>query len=275
MDLQFSLLPARIIELICFGLVISTVTKKFQKLPPTQRPLLNILFARGLVGWFIYTLMDILIFQIGAISFTGISDIELHGYNFNYPSLVAANIFRDIGLSAGFYNFWCFYFIPHTILYGEERTKHLIESWWRIAIYIGLTAITVLNDHVGIIKHSEFMNIYTNADGIFGAIIIFIPIAIYIITVWNFRKILKRYRNQITNPLDNRRIQLLIWGMLVMLFSYLWFFLNNMIAAAFGLFEVFWYLLIVSYVLHICWIVSPIIIYLGVRISGNQKAEKL
>jgi len=117
-----------------------------------ERPLLNKMFILGLSGWFLYSIMDIFLFELAWSAIPTDAPLGLYtGYPSEYPKLLWANIMRDFAIFGAMIMNWSFLIAAVCLKYGEAKTKHLFfQNKLMILIIIISTATIIAGDIVSV-----------------------------------------------------------------------------------------------------------------------------
>ncbi len=107
---QLYLVIAKIIELMLYVLVAFTLNKKYKGIPFKKRPSMHRFFLSGICGWILYMFLDTFIYVIAPISIpvTTPVDTRFNVYPIEYPSLLIANILRDIAMPGALVMAWTY-----------------------------------------------------------------------------------------------------------------------------------------------------------------------
>ncbi|MHA1672743.1 MAG: hypothetical protein ACTSYI_03865 [Promethearchaeota archaeon] len=107
---QVYLVIAKIIELVLYVVVAFTLNKKYKGIPFKKRPSLHRFFLTGICGWILYMFLDSFIYIIAPISIPDTVPIgtEFGLYPIEYPSLLIANIMRDIAIPGALVMAWVY-----------------------------------------------------------------------------------------------------------------------------------------------------------------------
>lgn len=107
---QVYLLIAKIIELVLYFYAVFALNKKYRGIRFSDRPALHRFFITGLSGWIIYMFFDSIIYVIAPLSIPDSVAVDsvFSGYDTAYPSLLWANILRDLAIPGALFMAWTY-----------------------------------------------------------------------------------------------------------------------------------------------------------------------
>ncbi|MHA1795934.1 MAG: hypothetical protein ACTSUK_07470 [Promethearchaeota archaeon] len=110
---QIYLLIAKIVELALYFYAVFALNKKYHGVKFSDRPALHRFFITGLSGWIIYLFFDSIIYVIAPLSIPESATINavnfvFSGYDSAYPSLLWANILRDLAIPGALFMAWTY-----------------------------------------------------------------------------------------------------------------------------------------------------------------------
>jgi len=261
LNMQDNFLIPRIVESLLFLLITIRLYRKFPNQAFNKRPLLHRLFTVGILGWTVYAICDIFIFSFAALSFDTSVPIYVVGYTLEYPSLLIANILRDIACIGQFTQVAVYFFVPDAIFEGEMKTKQKMHNPWVQFIFILCYFVLIISDMISVQITEEFIYVSPNWNGVSGFFLTF-TIVFYFIAAIRIQKALSKAKYDVNSREFSKRTSLLSWGIMMMGISFLWALFWNIVGIYyFSLFLFFF----VSYSLHLFWMSSPILIYLGLQ----------
>jgi hypothetical protein len=257
-----------------YAYVVFMLNRQYKKVEFKKRPLLHQFFLVGLSCWLIYIFLDIFMYSFAAVSFDPTIDIVAYGYDVAHPSLLIINILRDVAIFCCCIMSWCYVFVPYCIRDGELKVKKLLETT-KIKYGVILFALFLAAVEWIVVKvESETIIITENYDGL-GILFFLCVILLYNLAAF---KMVKTFRN-IIKPDDSEafknKIKNLMIGLSLMGFGYLWALFWNIVAMSNpSLFEPVPFLLI-SYGIHIPWILSPYFINKGFSLKDPEILKEI
>ncbi len=267
--LQISLILPRSINALLILIVLLKLYKKYLHTIFRQRPLLNQLYIIGLLGWFGYLSLDIIIPIIAPISFISpFPDGKHVGYLSAYPSLLIANILRDIGLLGAIITSWSYLIAAFSIKYGELRTKKVfLDNKIVMFLIVIFSIITTFGDRVMVETYNN--QVYTTAtwEGIYGVFLVSVIILFFGSGILLF-SILKSTVTTETDAKYRKKVKFLMYGVIAVIGgNTYWLFLSqlrkwfNPWIMENGLYGIFGF----NWIGHFIWMLSPIFIFLGLK----------
>lgn len=267
--LQIALIIPKSIEAILFLIVIIKLWKKYQGVTIKNRPQLNKLFLIGLFSWFIYITLDIGIFILAPLSFDSDHANGLFvGYLQQYPSLLYANIIRDIGFLGLSIISWSYFIAGFSIRYGEKKTKKIFfENKIVLGSIILFTLMFDIIDQIGVEIRDGEVNTHSNGKGVAGFFLV-VVIVLFIMGATMLNTTLKSTVLENQDQKYRKKVRFLMFGVILMAAGDIyWVFLSiirlwppftNFVLTKMN-YEIFYWFG------HILWMFSPLFIYYGLK----------
>ncbi|TFH30142.1 MAG: hypothetical protein E4G98_02615 [Promethearchaeota archaeon] len=161
---QLYLIIAKVIELILYVVVFYTLNKKYLGVPYKNRPSIHRFFLLGIGGWILYMFLDTIIYVIAPISIpvTALKGAEFTGYSIEYPSLLIANILRDIAIPGALVMAWVycaaavqinngininerFFFSKEKLFPKKENIKISRGLFYRLIAIVSVISVIILD----------------------------------------------------------------------------------------------------------------------------------
>jgi hypothetical protein len=270
---EILLLPAKIAEL-CSFLVIAIMMRKRGKpsLPNSfylSRTLSNAFFA-----WAVYVSCDIPIYLFAALSFnpavpTPISGVT--GYPLAYPSLIVANILRDIGMTFGQLNFILILFATYQIRHGEAAfKKNVARSPIFIIIISVYLTVSGIFDGIQVVINPSTVGVSAVFSGM-SLIMIIIMISAYFYSAIKFKRALFEGIEEAERPLKRRLVVLSLGILLLGIGHAYWLVLGILRFIPALVLFLRTNASILSMIGHLIWACSPILIFFSLRTSQSSK----
>lgn len=268
--LQLFLIVPKSIESLFFLINIILISKKFSNLPWKNRPFLYRMFVSGLISWYIYITLDIFIYIFAAYSFETYSPagqtIIYVGYDLQHPSLLIVNIIRDFAITGAIFMNWQYFIASYSILKGEAKSKHVILNKKIKSIIITIVLLLVYFDRIQVKITDKSLSVnaeWNNASGIS----LFITIATYIFSAIFLSRTLKSATIDETSTIFRKHIRYLRAGILIMTFGHLYWWILGNLSIYYPTFIGAFNPIVLYYFGHGLWTLSPIFIYLGLRMN--------
>ncbi len=230
-----------------------------------SRTISNAFFA-----WAVYVSFDIPIYLFAALSFDPTVPITVVGYELAYPSLLVANIFRDIGMTFGQLNFILILCATYQIRHGEAAFKKNIT---RNPIFILIVSVylTISGIFDGIqVKITSTVGVSAVFSGM-SLIIICTMITAYFYSAIKFKRALFEGIEEAERPLK-RRLVVLSLGILLLGIGHAYWLILGILRFIPGLVLFLGAnASILSMVGHLIWACSPIVIFFSLRKSQTPK----
>ncbi|HMF33612.1 MAG TPA: hypothetical protein VKK79_19470 [Candidatus Lokiarchaeia archaeon] len=236
---------------------------------------LNRTFFFAFLSWVFYITCDLFIFLFAAVSFDPTVPITAVGYDLGHPSLLVANILRDIGLTGGLLNAIFLLIAAMQIRYGEKETKRKVTRN-PISIIV-IVAFLVIGGAFDMIKVQIGSNGNVSINPYYASVTIITlstAVGVYFAAAFALRSSLY-YNIKEAPPLLRRRLRLLSFGVLLMGVGEAYWILKGVLnlVPAFTVFITtndLW----LKIAGHCIWILSPVLIYLGLRELPVEFPEK-
>lgn len=268
--LQLLIVPPKLLESIIFALSIVTLNKKIKIQGINSETQLSRLFLIGVTGWFIYITLDALIYVIAPLSMGSYTSYGVYeGYNFSYPSLLIANILRDIGMAGSLVFNWIIFITAFFILYGQKSTnKKIIQNKMVMILIIIISAVLIISDQIQVnYNNPGTLHVSANWHG-FGGFSLALIILQFSFSIFFLLRNLSRSKQSIheLSPSLNQKIQFLSIGVIIMLCGHLyWLFLGRFYSYLSNIINTTARTVIVYWIGHLFWMSAGIFIYLSVK----------
>ena len=255
------------IEAVLFFVIISLMIRDYKETPFKERPQLHQLLLIGLSGWFVYITLDIIIYIVAPVSFPfSAADGIYTGYPSQYPSLLIANILRDIAFVGACLIAWCYFIAAFNIYHGTLKTSEIFfKKKHYLSLMMGISILIVVMDQVSvkIVDHqTQVKAVWTGVSGFF----IFLNITIYIFSSILISKALNVAKHGSPSPEFRRKTTYLARGILFMGFGHTYWLIMGLWASQDpAIFTSIANVFIMQLIGHFLWLMSPVLIYLGLR----------
>ena len=273
MLIQQLLIIPKSINLITFLLIAFNLIKKYKKTPEEQKYVLNRLFIFGFLSWSLYMLFDILLYPLASLSFMnqGIQQMDLIAYYpEQYPSLVIANILRDIGLAAAFALAYSYFFSALIVMKGELWVNEkVLKKPLLPLVFLILTIYLIANDTIGVEIINGDIIVEAVWNGAAGFSILFSIIIYFIASLLLAMVILKMDYCERDLKIQFTKISI---GMILMSIGAIYWFIFGYIRT---IFQIDLVIVFIWYVFgHFIWSISPILIYQGLRKMWKRECKQ-
>ncbi len=267
--LQILIAPIKVVEIFSF-LLIALVVKKRGGKPLRDQFYLNRTIFYAFISWVVYISVDLVIYLFAAQSFNlavptpteGIS-----GYDLAYPSLLIANILRDVGMAGGVLNALFILSAAYQVRYGRMRFQKKVSRNPVALVIIGIfTVFTIVVDQIRVI-------IKPTSGVVIKATFVDLPlysltvlIIIYIYGAITFRTSIFQGIKEADERLKSR-LQYLSIGVLLMGIGHAYWVVTGYIGASDLIFKIMG---------HLIWVISPLLIYNALRdnVESPDKIKK-
>lgn len=285
---QVYLLIAKIVELVLYVAVFQALNKKYRGIPFKQRPSIHRFFLTGIGGWIIYMFFDSIIYVIAPLSIPDTIAVgeTISGYPTAYPSLIIANILRDIGLPFALVMAWVYCAaavqinnginINESIFFSEDplfsdnpKIKILKGQMYRFLAVVVVIAIIAL-DRIEVHVIAEGQVHVTSGWGIVNTIFIlgFFTYATYLM--------LKQLIFLNSSPMEaeyKRRARNLSLGIIIYTAGLYYWGLTGIIFK--GLSAGNWLILVFLFLGHAIWSLSAIFIFLAFKSTDKEDNSEM
>ncbi|QEE17030.1 hypothetical protein DSAG12_02862 [Promethearchaeum syntrophicum] len=269
---QLYLLPAKIIEVFLYIIVLFSLNKKYKGIPLMKRPSLHIYFLMGIAGWILYMVLDTIIFAIAPLSLEGPLTLgdPIKGYTSEYPSLFFANILRDIGIIGAILTAWFYCMAAVRINTGISLNRKIFGSkkkilpikgfkitWghFSLLLAISLLIVFIILDQIKI-EILDSTTVHVSSD--WGIAMILIIILYGFSTILMVKQLFELRKTQMEIEFK-RRAKFLGWSIIIFTSGiYYWALLGYLVGAFPSLKE---FSLEFLYLGHILWMTSAIFVY--------------
>lgn len=275
--MQLILAIPKTVETMLFLIIILKLNKKYKGLSFREKPQLNTLYLIGLLGWLIYISLDIFIYVIAPLSFSELTPPAKYiGYDSNFPSLVIANILRDLGFVGALVISWCYFIAAFNIRYGENQTKRFFGKNRVIQALILISSVILsAGDAIQVEIKDRKAIVNAKWSGIEGAFII-IVILLFITSVVLLTFSLRSTLPSFSDKKLRKRIKLLILGTLFMSFGHIYWLVLSQLIEIPAIAEILsiqtWYIT-AHWIGHMLWTLSPIFIFSGFSLKNQNMAQ--
>jgi hypothetical protein len=261
--LQLILIIPKGIQSLLFLLNIILINKKYSSTQWKERPQFHKLFLMGLIGWFIYIALDILIYTVAGISMTELTPIGNYaGYLLEYPSLLIVNILRDIAFLGSMIMSWCYLIAAFALRFEEEKIKEAFTSNKIVlTIMIVISIIIIAGDIIQVSVEDTGITVSGIFNGFAGFAII-LNVSVYVFSAILLYATLRSVAKDDPSKSFRRRITFFMWGVIFMGLGHIWWITLGIISIVNPKLLIF-PLLMYFFIGHGFWIASPILIYFG------------
>jgi signal transduction histidine kinase/ActR/RegA family two-component response regulator len=265
--LQLYLVIPKAIEAILYLLVINQIWQHAPKIKWKDRPLVFRFFLGGMCGWFLYISLDIVIYLIAPLSMGNVvPPAFFSGYSIEYPSLLWANILRDIGFLGASIILWCYIFCAIIIRYGEVKTVNYISN--NKSIVVGIIILTLFfigYDNIGVKINDNGISVNAIFNGVSG-FSLFLYITLYMISAILLYRAIVTEKNALDPVIPNREIRYIGFAFFLMgLGNFYWIFFGILQLTNPEMFTEN-NIILIHFIGHGFWTLSPILIYKGLQV---------
>ncbi len=258
--------------------IVIILLKRSSNTPFQDRALLNRIFIIGIAGWFIYLLLDLLIFLIAPLSLDSSYVFgQYTGYHAEIPSLLIANILRDIGMVGALIFNMSIFIGAYYIRYGEEKTiKTFKNNWLVLILFLFFSGYLVYEEGIALnYKNSSTIVVQEIWFGRSGFFLIIILLQLCISIIFLIRTINKSKQNiQLSSDLLNKKIRMLIYGVLHILFGDIyWIILGVLHIPLESLFTSLYIRIIIFYAGHLLWIAAGLFLRLSFKTQSHLETK--
>lgn len=189
---------------------------------PQNRPYINILFSKAFLCWAVCTTLDIFEFLFAAVSFDPATATYQEGYDRAHPSLLVANLFRDVGLTLTILALWYHFLAAYAVRNGSVLTReNILRKRWLLAILAGLAVPVIWFDRLSVrIVPGEDPVINLVVDNV-AAVFLIVSVFSYLGAGYLLHLAFKRGTRG-AGKLLQKKVRYLSWGMLLVFFGYLY-----------------------------------------------------
>ncbi len=270
---QIIIIP-KTINLLTFLLISIKLIKKYKQIAIEQRYVLNRVFITGFLAWILYILLDMILYPLASLSFMnqGIEQMNLLVYYpEQYPSLLYANILRDIALGAAFIMAYAYLFGALILRKGELWVEEkVLKKTWLLILILFLTLFLIANDTIGVKVVDGDIIVEAVWNGAAG-ISILLTIIIYALSSLVMASVILKIEY---NERDlKREFSKIAIGMMMMGLGSIYWFIFGYIREVLHFSQII--VLIGYFVGHLIWMSSPILIYRGLSKMWKRKHTQL
>ncbi len=265
-EAQIFIMFPKAVEAITF-VVIALIIKNREGKAFNEQYLLNRTLVIGFFAWAQFITLDLFIFILAPQSFDpSIATGTVTGYNTAYPSLLIANILRDLSIFGGYIFIWSIFSSAYIILHGEEQTR---RRFLKNPLFVfGLVAYGLFF----IFTDEIYVQIRPGQDTVVNAVFsdislitLTITITIYVLSALFFRKAASTGIYAST-PKLKQRIKLLSWGALLLAIILVYWLVKGILEMLPGIGQVVLSLNILLEIIgHGVWSLAPILMYISLR----------
>jgi magnesium-transporting ATPase (P-type) len=261
-------IPKSIEAFICIFLVV-LLTKRMMKKPPEERYLLNKLFIFAFTCWFLYIGLDAILYNLAAIPFVNmpadvILDSQVTGYPSEYPQVMIAQILRDIAMVAAFLLCYSYFTSSFLISHGTDWVKQKIfKNIPFNAIYFFIMIFLVAGDQIGVTKTGLDIFVEEKWDSMESAISMLLIIVLLLISATIFFRTVNKLESK--DEIFKKRTRQIGWGVLVMGLGGVYWLIIGIYRSLPGVDLPYYIIIALIFLGHFIWMLSPILIYLGLR----------
>jgi hypothetical protein len=266
-DIQYFLEPA------CFLIAILFINQKYHGTNFRNRPLLHKFLLIGLFGWLIYTIMDVILWELAWDSIPIESAPGVYsGYPSEYPKLLIANILRDFGALGGMIMNWSFLIASYCIKWGESKTKKIFWENKVVRYFVILfTLVLVAGDQVSVTIWEDGSLSASSLTVGLGLIFVLSGLIFYFIAAILLIQSLIQAGKEDRDLSFKKKLRVLSLGILFMGIGHVYWIIYSQIGNAFPDWTaqtIVW----VSFSLigHLLWMCSPICISIALKSEKSQ-----
>ncbi len=183
---EILLIPARSIEAMLY-LLIAVYIKNRGKQGDSSFSLNRIMFI-AFFGGFVFSVFDNIIYLFAGLSFDPSSFVNAAGYDFTYPSLFWANIFRDIAMTGLILNIWALLIASTQIRFGLGKVKQqILRNKIILTVIFGISALIIVFDVIAVDISARGTFVHSLYSGVSSIFMVFCLI-MYFIVATRFRQ---------------------------------------------------------------------------------------
>ncbi len=265
-EAQFYIMFPKAVEAITF-VVVALILKNREGKAFKDQYLLNRTLIIGFLMWAQYITLDLFIYILAPQSFDpNVEVFVVTGYNFTYPSLLLANILRDIGTLGGYIFIWAMFSSAYIILHGEAQTRRrFLKNPPFIIGIIAYGLFFIFTDEIAVtIRPGQDTHVNAVFSGI-SLITLTITITIYVLSALFFRKAASTGLYAST-PKLKQRIKLLSWAVLLLAIILVYWLVKGILESLPGIGPVVLSVNILLEIIgHGLWSLAPILMYVSLR----------
>lgn len=264
-EAQFFIMYPKAVEAITF-IVIAYIIKNRAGKAFKDQYLLNRILIIGFLAWAQYITLDLFLYLIAPQSFDPNIAILSTGYDLAHPSLLLANILRDIATVGGYTFIWSMFLAAYIILHGEAQTRRrFFNNPVFIVAILAYGVFFIFTDEIFVqIRPGQDTVVNMFASGL-SLVTLTITITIYVISALFFRKA-SSIGIYSTTPALRRRIKLLSVAVLLLAFTLVYWLVKGVLESLPGVGTVVLSINILLEIIgHGMWSLAPILMYISLR----------
>ena len=269
-QLQLLLILPKLIESLLFGLCAYELNKKYKETPLLKRPQLNRVMLIGILGWCVYITLDIIIYIIAPLSFSLDVPADTYmGYHPDFPSLVIANILRDIAMFGALTLYWSFIVSSFSIRFGEKKTFNIFRgNPIAFILILGINGVLIFGDRIKVVMlDNQEVNVSATWTGFYGFFLIIIFIQFSLSIIFLIASIISTKRKYGFNTTLNKKMTLILLGVTFMGIGNLyWVILGRLVPQLNSLLTIISIRAIFFSVGHLIWMSSAFFMYKATKI---------
>ncbi|MCY3414611.1 MAG: response regulator [Candidatus Heimdallarchaeota archaeon] len=274
---QFYLLPIKILESFIFIVNMTLILEKRQEKRWDSLPLLYKLLFLGHLGWFIFISLDLIIYTIAALSFESTpipSSIEVYaGYPIEYPSLLLANILRDFANIGASLMMFSYVFISIMVHKGEDYTMNILKNRLYMGFLIIFSVTLSFTEQVSVALYPSGEVVVDALWSGFGGISILIFLILYLIAGFSIKRSL--YKQEFLSKNHQVTLKAFTNGILFMGYGLLFIMIFGVLKDIYPeIFLIPAIRLLILYINHLFWLISPLLILVGLKIPLEEIQPK-
>jgi hypothetical protein len=263
------LIIPKLIEAFIFLILVILLTKRLLAKPVDKRYILNKLFIGSFIAWSIYMICDAILYNLAGVPFLDMTgDIlienQVTGYPSEYSEVLISQVLRDIAMVFAFLMCYGYLASASVIKKGEKWTKeHLFKNWlfniplWVIVIFL------IVGDQIGVTKDGDNVWVKEKWGSMEGALSMIIIIAILLTSAIIFFRVVLSMED--VSPEFKKRTRQIGAGIMLMAVGGIyWIVLGVATSDPANPLPIITHT-ILTFVGHAIWMISPILIYLGLK----------
>lgn len=269
-QLQLLLILPKLIESLLFGLCIHRLNQKFKGTPLLKRPQLNRIMLIGILGWFVYITLDLIIYLIAPLSFNLTTPAGTYtGYRSDLLSLLIANVLRDIAMFGALTLNWSFIVTSFSIRFGEKKTYKIFRSNPIAFILILLiNGILIFGDRIKVVMlDNQEVNVRASWTGLYGIFLLVIVFQFFLSIIFLIASISSAKRKYGFNSTLNKKMFYIFLGVVFMATGNLYWVLLGVFSPQYiSVISIISNQVILSWIGHAFWMFSALFFYKSIII---------
>jgi PAS domain S-box-containing protein len=182
-----------------------------------------------MIGWFVFISLDLILFPIATLSFSNaIPGTQYSGYNMEYPSLLMANILRDVSTIGTMLVIGSFFFTALNLRFGNEVVRKILSNKLIILIIFISFKLLIYGDRLIISITNEYVVVDSDMQG-FSAIAFALGLLLYLIAVIIITFQFKDLKVYIVSNRSKKQLKSLIYALFLHILGFFIFLLMGLI----------------------------------------------